>query len=478
MTGRRVSEVFALGRDQPTLEFVDVDTQGDTRVFIDPSAIKELGMPWGDECVELLQSFFQVVIDSIRSGNHSKARTLLASLHEPNETHLGLSRGRAAGSGMGAGLAREVWEALRDSEAVASGLLADLEDTILFIDGIGHDRISDITTNIIRGPLIAFTQEVCRYYGIPMRPGIGVSTWDVARERWVQSYTELPVTFMRPLLLVPKEVVRGRGVFDPGAYYQHYILPHYQEAEFQAGSSLVRVLSGGRRRPPTKKAVAQKYGRGKHVILRATLDDPELLSRYRAEATRRDSVLDHEDLASRAGTRPPDWDALLNDVLSVPPGRADADAYHSAVEKLLTALFYPALGFPKKEHNIHQGRKRIDINFTNLAESGFFGWLHRVAKVPSSQIPVECKNYNAGMGNPELDQLTGRFGVNRGNVGILCYRGFGDKAALIQRCRDAVADGRGYVLALDDEDLRELVALRKQGETSFDYLLRRFQQLT
>jgi hypothetical protein len=33
----RVSEYFGLGRNQPTLDFVDVDVVGDTRVFVDLS---------------------------------------------------------------------------------------------------------------------------------------------------------------------------------------------------------------------------------------------------------------------------------------------------------------------------------------------------------------------------------------------------------------------------------------------------------
>ncbi len=35
----RISEYYELERTQPTLDFVDVDTLGDTRVFIDPRAL-------------------------------------------------------------------------------------------------------------------------------------------------------------------------------------------------------------------------------------------------------------------------------------------------------------------------------------------------------------------------------------------------------------------------------------------------------
>jgi hypothetical protein len=79
---------------------------------------------------------------------------LLRALREPNETHLGLSKGRSRGHALGNESAHDVWSALSRSEAAKSGLLKDLEDTVLMIEGISVDIVSDMTTNIIRGPLI------------------------------------------------------------------------------------------------------------------------------------------------------------------------------------------------------------------------------------------------------------------------------------------------------------------------------------
>jgi hypothetical protein len=39
---------------------------------------------------------------------------------------------------------------------------------------------------------------------------------------------------------------------------------------------------------------------------------------------------------------------------------------------VLTFMFYPDLINPVKEHEINQGRKRVDIKFTNADEAGFF----------------------------------------------------------------------------------------------------------
>lgn len=185
----RVSQQYKLGRTQPTLDFVDVDVRGDATVFVDPRALRLLPSKWGDECVALVQSFFKTVIHLIDSGEHRQARSLLQVLREPNETHLGLSRGRARGRAIGLESAHDVWEALSKSEAVKSGLLEDLEDTILMIEGVASDIVSDITTNIIREPLIQYTQQVARYYEIPLIPAVDSGPlWDPGQLQW---YSEL-----------------------------------------------------------------------------------------------------------------------------------------------------------------------------------------------------------------------------------------------------------------------------------------------
>src|SRR6266851_6202476 len=368
----RVSEHYNLGRTQPTLEFVDVDIRGDTRVFVDPRALRFVDSDWSNECVSLLQNFFDTVMQAIRSGNDSRARALLASLSEPNETHLGLSGGRAQGRGMGTELARDAWTSLSRSRAVASGLIEDLEDTVLFVEGIGFDIVSDITTNIVRSQLVVFTQDVAAYYGIPLVDNVvSGQLWDRTGRRWIQRYARLPVTKYGPLLLVPKSIVRRNQTFDPGEYYNHYVLPQLQLDELEAHSSLVEVLRDGRRRV-TKKSVRQRYGQGKRVNLDTTLKHPDLLDRYRLQKSARRQPPRHEEIAALTESQRPDWDALLAAVRAAPVGPDQPTDYHPTVEALLTALFYPALDQPRREFPIHEGRKRIDITYTNVATGGFF----------------------------------------------------------------------------------------------------------
>lgn len=87
---------------------MDVDIVADTPVFISPKALTMLPSEFGDECVHLVQNFFQTVLDLIRSGQNDQAERLLRQLREPNETRFGLSKGRARGHALGAGSAHDV----------------------------------------------------------------------------------------------------------------------------------------------------------------------------------------------------------------------------------------------------------------------------------------------------------------------------------------------------------------------------------
>lgn len=474
----RVSECFKLGRTQPSLDFVDVHVDTDTPVFVDPNAIRGLDTTWGAECRSLLQHFFQHVIGLITAGDDAKAIELLASLNERNEFHLGFSQGESRGHGFGSGHAGNVWEAFAKSKAAKSGLLQDLEDTCLLIEGIGPDMISDAVCNIIRGPLIRYTQDMCRFYGIPLISGVASgAVWNATLNTWESDLVELPIATYGPVLLVPKTIARYRFSFSNDEYYRHYLLPQLQQEALAGNSALVQVLKDGRRKV-TKKSLSEKYGAGKLVCVDLSIPRPAVLDKYRAAKRAKARVpMSHDDIAEVVATSSPDWDALLASVTSVLPGKAGATAYEAAVEALLTALFYPALSYPYKQHPIHQGRKRIDITYVNSATNGFFAWLG--THYPSSHIFVECKNYGAEIGNPELDQLSGRFSPNRGKVGLLVCRSIKDAATLAARCRDTANDGRGFILALDDNKLRLLVDERKQNHKSQEYseLVSRFREL-
>jgi hypothetical protein len=459
----RVSEYYNLGRTQPELDFVDVDVVGDVRVFVDPHALRRLESDWGAECRSLIQNCFRTVITSLQSGDEIRARGILGALREPNETHLGLSRGRARGRALGNESAIDVADSLAKSTAVRTGLLEDLEDTILMVENIGPDIISDITTNIIRHPLIKYTQQMCGIYGIPIEEVGSGRLWDPNHAQWYTAMVQQPVAQGRRLLLVPKSIVRLHMDYDPEEYYRLYLLEHLREAELSANTELVRLLKSGERRVYIGDLI-KKYGTGKAASVKITREHPELLQNYRDY--KRQSVgspLDHIILSEMTGSGLPSLDALLANILSTPEGSDYATEYHRNVEKLLSALFSTDLSCPEIEQKIHEGRKRIDITYTNVASKGFFKWIGDHA--PAPYIFVECKNYSREIANPELDQMSGRFSLRRGKFGIIVCRKLHDKELFIKRCRDTANDDRGIIVPIDDEDLKILVDQMKDATT-------------
>ncbi|MEU4215895.1 hypothetical protein [Actinoplanes sp. NPDC026623] len=454
----RVSEYFDLGRSQSELDFVDVDTATDSQVFIDPRAIRIQQSAWAEDCKEMLASFFGELLAAIRSGDDDRIYYLLGQLGEPNETHLGYSKGRSRGRGLGGIGAERVASRIASSKAAESGVLADLEDSALFIPDIGPDIISDISTHVLRGALIRYTDRVCEYYGINLDRQHSGIVWNPNSLQWQEDQVGLPRTDDGPLLLIPKSIVRVRLTLHHERYFNGFLAPHYESKEIDARSNLVKIVGGSPR--VDRWRLREKYPVNKLAIVKYTTEFPEALPEYKGSVSHQTSpVLSHTRLSHALGVPEPDYDALLGAVLRTPPGNAAATLYHHAVEALLSALFFPHLDNVRKEREIHEKRKRVDIAYDNLSPLGTFSWLGSRFKV--RELPVECKNYSEDPRNPELDQLAGRLSDHRGWVGILTCRNLQDKDLFLKRCKDTASDGRGYLIPLDDDDLKELVRERR-----------------
>src|SRR5579864_1307654 len=85
---------------QSEVDFVDVDTSTDNRLYLDPYAIQIRDDEWSSNCGDHIRSFFNEVLDALRADNDARANHLLGNLHEPNETFLGQSSGRPRGRGV------------------------------------------------------------------------------------------------------------------------------------------------------------------------------------------------------------------------------------------------------------------------------------------------------------------------------------------------------------------------------------------
>lgn len=244
-----ISAAFGLDKTQAELDFVDVALQTDNPLFLDPFAISLQRDNWSQDAAATIRTFFQQIVDYIRAHREDDALELLLHLREPNETRLGYSRNRPQGAGVGSAQAEQIFEALNASAAVRTGFITALEEAELLIPGIARDKISDLTTNIIRHHLADYTVSQCHLHEIATQRIAMPACFDADALRWESRYLDLPVYRNRPILFVPKAVVRYSPAYQQQKFYDRYMLEFLREEELaRPRSNLVRVLKGGRRR--------------------------------------------------------------------------------------------------------------------------------------------------------------------------------------------------------------------------------------
>lgn len=474
----RFSEFFGLSNQQASLDFVDVDLSTDTGLYLDPYAIEIREDEWSANCGDHIRSFFNEVLTALRNDNDGRAMHLLGNLHEPNETFLGQSSGRPQGRGVGDHKARQFAGALKRSRAFATGMLSDIAEAELFIDGVGPDTISDLTTNVLRGVLAEYTSEQCNIQEIPTSPVRSIGpAWSPTRSRWESQQFMLPLYHRRPILLVPKFSVRFAMALNSQEFYNHHMVEYLRSEYLQSGSGLVHTFKNGRR-DVFKSSVKEIHPFIKDDLAAFVRDHPEVLERYKelkgAQGT--PEIGDLERFFDESAFA----QALKERLAQIVPGNRAASEYHTLALGICTFLFHPGLICPIKEQELHQGRKRIDIKFTNAGERGFFQAMLESNQTRALSVAVECKNYTKEMNNPELDQIAGRFGHQRGFLGFLLCRSMDDRQRIIERCRDTANDGRGYILVFEDSDLIHMLDLVQQGSRlAIDrFLHRRFGEIT
>ena len=459
-----ISVQYKLSKSQAELDFVNIDLDGDIPLYVDPYALTTRDDDWSVHCHNLVISFFQAVLNSVQSNNEKRGIQLLSHLNEPEETHLGVSLDGNKGRGIGVIQAKELFKALKNSKAANTSLMEDLSDIALFIPGIGRDKISDMTTNIIRRALISYTQSQCDLHGVPTHNVSSGFFWDAETEIWRQEYVYLPVHKGKKFILVPKYTVRYQVGVDHAVYRSKFVLEFLQEDHLRADDSLVTVLKnkkGEVSKKVYKKTVNEHYPKNKDYLAEFSLAHPEVIENYRKTLKEAASKIPNinPDNFSEA-----DLAKFLSQKLqSISSGATAANDYHNVIIGIISFMLFPNLIYPKKETEINEGRKRIDITYTNGKENGFFYRIALDQNIKANTVHVECKNYSNEIVNPEFDQLLGRFDHNRGKLGMLFYRASENPALVVARCRDAAKSNLGFILPIDDKFVISVLEMISNG---------------
>jgi hypothetical protein len=469
----KLSKRFNLSKTQFELDFVDIDTDIDTRLFVDPYLLGLRPDRWSIKASNSVRSFFAHFLDLVRQGKEREAFELFSHLHEPNETCLGLSSGKPRGNGIGSEDAKKLFESIMGSKAIRSGKITDLEDFRLFIPGIGKDKVSDMTTNLIREGLIAYTQAQCKLHGIPLTPGVSAGPiWDASRKKWTFSHEDTLLVEGKKILLTPKGIVSYSKAYAPENYYNKHVLEYLQHEHIKIGSILVEHRKDGTpfvSKKSLKANVVKDFS--KEWLFEFTEKHPLVFQSFRDQQAVQVKPLTSDSIDSELNLN-----LVVNHLIArlntIKQGAANASEYHKTIVGVLEMLFYPNASSPVLEAKINNGRKRIDIYFENSAKEGFFYNLHMIHKIACPFIMIECKNYSKDIENPELDQMIGRLTVNRGMLGIITCRNIIKKDLFIERCRDTFRNGHGLIIPITDDDfIFALEALKSEIKTPLENIL-------
>lgn len=474
----KISEIFNLNKTQFELDFVDIDTNMDMRLFLDPYFISKCDFPFARNAHDTIRSYFENLLALLRGNLIEEAEEVFSHLGETNDICLGMSRGRPGGHGMGHEDTKKILAQLLKSHALTTGVMEDIEDFRIFVANVDKDKVSDMTANIIRKHLILYTQNQCNLLGIPLQENVPSGMyWNSINLQWENEYTQRLVIQGHPILLVPKRVVSFRDKYTPGIYRQHFVLNFLQNEHLRFQSPLVMRRKNGDQYV-TKKSIKEiEPIMSKEYLVRFTQSHPEIFHDFKQSVGSLIRPVDgnvYEEIDVRSIC------TILTEALhSMPLGSESASAYHQLMIGILEFLVYPNLSSPKKELEIHEGRKRIDIAFNNSAETGFFFRLPNQAHITCPFVFVECKNYSREVTNPELDQMGGRFSYQRGRFGIIACRSIDNMELFVKRCTDTYTDDRGLIIPIVDEDIFEALAnYYKLEYRSLEAILeRRYRQI-
>ena len=290
-----------------TVPFLDIDVRVDNKMFVDPHAIRlqDPHAPYVAQANHATETFFLEVAKSALSRDHSRGLYLLQHFEEPWETRLGLARQGFRGHGGADDVGTWIWESLiNDLEALLRiGLLRQIEDLPMFVNGIDRDITSDITTRIIFSALADFTAEIVHRYpefssGAHRLEAFQRQVWDPIGLAWTYKQVMLPVAAGKPLLLIPRDWARPTLLMSAGRYYETSVLGFAQLEQ-------AVVLNSGKLLKISKDDLKLQaaLGRGRVTNLRVTQraqdNEEDLISQFKAFVDSRYTALDDNEINRR-----------------------------------------------------------------------------------------------------------------------------------------------------------------------------------
>ena len=221
-----VTTYLSIPKGHEDIDFVDITTDADTELFIDPCLIERGRDPLSREAAEIIADFADQMYADMRTSRWNNS-SVFDEAHEVNETKLGYGNGH---NGKG-----KTPEGMRDSLkdlcdlATKIPTISCVQDIPVFVQDFAEDCMSDLLTNILRRILTQFTADQMQRYGIKPDGYHEIRSWDREKHDWAWSQEPFWRVGSRKILLVPKGWVRKHFLFKTHQYLSLVILERMRD---------------------------------------------------------------------------------------------------------------------------------------------------------------------------------------------------------------------------------------------------------
>ena len=258
------------------MDFVDVDTSKDVKLFLDPLLLS-------DGFRNIVNDFVNTVYKMYTLGNKAGAFQLFSHSKECNAIHFGYSESNSKGTGVSMKMLDQFFGYVYKSVGrIKEKLLTPIAMPI-FVKSFSEDRLSDLLVSLLKKELILYSLEQARLHGLKISDEVQrFDYWDVESHEWAtfeSQYVLVPNEsgVEELLILVPKSIASKRFLVNPSRYIS-VIFQHLQLSEEHQRANGT---------PKSKKELREseivanyQKDKDKSYILDKTLISPEYYEAY------------------------------------------------------------------------------------------------------------------------------------------------------------------------------------------------------
>jgi hypothetical protein len=230
-------------------DWFDTILDYDTRLFLDPFLILKAKHPLFRKSHDKIIDFFShVFTDSATASRNTSSMSYQRLLYlnvfpEVRELCLGYANKSTKGSGSGLGYAANIVQAVFESIDLGLTSLKHFEELGIIHKGIGPDRISDMTANILKAEFIAYTQSICSAHSISMK-SFPQKILNRKTFKWEMQAFDLPINpyTNEGVILVPEKFLNYLPEINDYDFYNYCVNNNAQQLRVELNTDILSKI--------------------------------------------------------------------------------------------------------------------------------------------------------------------------------------------------------------------------------------------